>query len=262
MADERDLTAGERALGHEPRDGETLRDIRAREAWENRLAPLQLETPLAAPSEDLLRRIEIAIDADETPEAGVVGGAASGLFAADDGDPSAAPEIRATPDHDGGPAPEASAVVELAAARARLSRWKGIAGVAIAAAAAMAIYIAVPGEAPSPAPTEAARYVAVVTADDGSGTGLIIQFDTASGVATVIPAGAVPPDGSSYEMWHLPEGATRPVSLGLLPQNAVARTTITAGAGDLFAISLEPPGGSPTGQPTQALYHGAVVRVE
>ncbi|MEM7547392.1 MAG: anti-sigma factor [Pseudomonadota bacterium] len=153
---------------------------------------------------------------------------------------------------------ESGQVIALDQARAQTRLWKGISGVALAAAAALAIYVAVPATTP----TEAAQYVAVVTADDGSGTGLIIQFDTASGVATVIPAGASPPDGSSYEMWHLPQGATQPVSLGLLPQDPVARTTITAGTGDLFAISLEPPGGSPTGQPTQPLYHGTVVRVE
>lgn len=150
-------------------------------------------------------------------------------------------------------------VIALGAARAAAQRWRNIAGVAIAAAAAMAIYVAVPTETPR---SEAPQYVAVVTADDGSGTGLIIQFDTATNVATVIPAGATAPDGSSYEMWHLPVGATQPVSLGLLPQNAVARQTFEAGDGDLFAISLEPLGGSPNGQPTTPLYHGTVVRVE
>ena len=63
-------------------------------------------------------------------------------------------------------------------------------------------------------------------------------------------------------MWTIPTGATAPVSLGLLPQNAVARTNFVADLDQIFAISLEPEGGSPTGQPTQALYHGRVVRVD
>ncbi len=153
----------------------------------------------------------------------------------------------------------AAAPVSLARAERQVRTWKTISGIALAAAAALAIYVAVPQQT---APTEAAQYVAVVTADDGSGTGLVIQFDTASGVATVIPAGATPPAGASYEMWHLPQGATVPVSLGLMPQTAVARTTLSAGAGDLFAISLEPLGGSPNGQPTKPLYHGTVERIE
>ncbi|MEO0360885.1 MAG: anti-sigma factor [Pseudomonadota bacterium] len=141
--------------------------------------------------------------------------------------------------------------------RRQLVRWRGVAGAAVAAAAALALYVAVPKPA-----AEAGRYVAVVTADDDGRTGLVVQIDLASGVATVIPAGAAPPEGSSYEMWHLAEGETRPVSLGLLPREAVLRRGLAAGEGDLFAISLEPQGGSPTGQPTTPLYHGTVVRAD
>lgn len=218
MADERDLNAAERAIGHAPTGGETPADRAAREAWERRLSPLLTDAPAAEPPTDMMTRIEAQLDNDA-------------------------------------PADTAE-VIQL---RRSVGRWRGFAGIAVAAAAALAIYVAVPQ---TPAPVEAAKYVAVVTADDSGQTGLLIHFDTGSGVATVIPAGARPPDGSSYEMWHLPEGATTPVSLGLLPQNAVSRATISAGEGDLFAISLEPLGGSPTGQPTQAVYHGTVVRVE
>ena len=218
MADERDLNAAERAIGHAPTGGETPADRAAREAWERRLSPLLTEAPAIEPPADMMARIEAKLG-DDTPGA-------------------------------------SAEVIQL---RRSVGRRRGFAGLAVAAAAAMAIYVAVPQ---TPAPAEAAKYVAVVTADDSGQTGLLIHFDTGSGVATVIPAGARPPDGSSYEMWHLPEGATTPVSLGLLPQNAVSRATFSAGEGDLFAISLEPLGGSPTGQPTQAVYHGTVVRVE
>ncbi len=228
MTDDHDLNAAERALGHAPTGGETAADRTAREAWEMRLAPMLATAPEIAPPDGLLDRIEAAIDA-ETPTAAF----------------------------NGGPACLGAEVVQL---RRRVSVWKGVAAVGMAAAAALALYVAVPQEtAQEPV---AAKYVAVVTADDSGQTGLLIHFDTGTGVATVIPAGARPPDGSSYEMWHLPEGATKPVSLGLLPQNAVARQTIVAGEGDLFAISLEPQGGSPTGQPTQPVYHGTVVRVD
>lgn len=228
MVDERDIDAAERALGLDPVAGETLADRLLREAWDERLAPLTARVPAVSPPEDLFARIEAAIGAE--------GGAVAPPVAA------AAPQNN---------------VIELAALRRNASRWKTVAGAAMAIAAALAIYIAVPIVAPQDAP----KYVAVVTADDGGQAGLIIQVDTGTGLATVIPVTA-PPSGQSYEMWHLPQGATRPVSLGLLPQNAVARSTIQTQPGELFAISLEPEGGSPTGQPTLAQFHGTVVEVK
>ena len=234
MADDHDLNAAERALGHAPTGGEDAAARATREAWERRLAPLLASAPEVAPPDALLARIEAEIDDD-----------------------ASAAENNPEAPFNGGPAGMGAEVIQL---RRRIGVWKGVAGAAMAAAAALAIYVAVP-QAPAPEPV-AAKYVAVVTADEGGQTGLLIHFDTGTGVATVIPAGAAPPDGSSYEMWHLPQGATTPVSLGLLPESAVARQTIVAGEGDLFAISLEPQGGSPTGQPTQPVYHGTVVRVE
>jgi len=240
MADDHDLNAAERALGHAPTGGETPADRAAREAWERRLAPMLASAKDVAPPEGMLARIEAVIGkaapapATKTPEAPAE--FSSGL---------------------------AGIGAEVIHLRRRVGVWKSVAGAAMAAAAALAIYVAVPQQTAEPVDTAiGAKYVAVVTADDGGQTGLLIHFDTETGVATVIPAGARAPDGASYEMWHLPEGATTPVSLGLLPENAVARQTIVAAEGDLFAISLEPAGGSPTGQPTQPVYHGTVVRVE
>jgi anti-sigma-K factor RskA len=55
------------------------------------------------------------------------------------------------------------------------------------------------------------------------------------------------------QLWALPQGATAPTSLGLIPPEG--RVTVTPDAirpepGMLIEISLEPPGGSPTGRPT------------
>ena len=52
-----------------------------------------------------------------------------------------------------------------------------------------------------------------------------------------------------------PEGAEAAISLGVLPEDAVATLTVPAElraeiAGGLLAISDEPPGGSPTGVAT------------
>lgn len=147
-------------------------------------------------------------------------------------------------------------VVELARMRRRLRLWKGTAAAAASVAAALALWIAVPAN------DMPARYVAVVTSDADGTAGMIIEFDTGSGLATVIPVGLTAPEGRALEMWQLPNGAERPHSLGLLPDTPVERRTIQAGPGDVFAISFEQPGGSPTGQPTDPRFHGTIVQVE
>ena len=59
------------------------------------------------------------------------------------------------------------------------------------------------------------------------------------------------------ELWLLPAGAQRPVSLGAArpgrePTGARSRRlpADALGGGALLEVSLEPPGGSPTGLPT------------
>ncbi|MBL6459335.1 anti-sigma factor [Belnapia sp. T6] len=59
--------------------------------------------------------------------------------------------------------------------------------------------------------------------------------------------------GRVMQLWALPPGATAPTSLGLLPTEGrltVSPSSIRPTAGMLIEISLEPPGGSPTGRPT------------
>lgn len=65
-------------------------------------------------------------------------------------------------------------------------------------------------------------------------------------------------EGRVHELWLIAEGATAPVSLGVLP--ADGRVTLElpdalalAMLGGTLAVSDEPPGGSPTGQPTGAV---------
>jgi anti-sigma-K factor RskA len=61
---------------------------------------------------------------------------------------------------------------------------------------------------------------------------------------------------NSYELWILPSGKGNPVSLGLLPRRGDVERVLTPAQRALLlgafqvAVSLEPPGGSPTGLPT------------
>ena len=69
--------------------------------------------------------------------------------------------------------------------------------------------------------------------------------------------------GKDLELWALPAGATRPVSLGVLPpmgRNLPPRDLLAAQT--QLMISLEPQGGSPTGQPTgPVLWGGRLAQV-
>ena len=61
---------------------------------------------------------------------------------------------------------------------------------------------------------------------------------------------------SAYELWALPGDGTRPVSLGLLPRSGGVERRMSALQraallrSQRLAVSLEPQGGSPTGNPT------------
>lgn len=63
------------------------------------------------------------------------------------------------------------------------------------------------------------------------------------------------PAGKSYELWMIPDGG-KPVPMGLMNDSGLASETVSTGLlgrlaqAKALAISLEPQGGSPTGQPT------------
>ncbi len=144
-------------------------------------------------------------------------------------------------------------------ANARARRWQGFALLGGMAAAGMAALAFLPALRDT---SDAPRYVAVVSSDADGTPGMVVEFDTGSGLATVIPLNVRAPEGKDVQMWHLPEGATRPISIGLFPDDPTSRASFRAGPGDIFALSYEEEGGSPTGQPTDARYHGEIVRVD
>ena len=68
------------------------------------------------------------------------------------------------------------------------------------------------------------------------------------------------PAGHDYELWALPKGAA-PVSLGILPAAGASSRTLTSmqkqalALSSQVAVSIEPLGGSSTGQPTGAIVY-------
>lgn len=71
---------------------------------------------------------------------------------------------------------------------------------------------------------------------------------------------------NAFELWLLPADKSKPISLGLLPQSGFVRFKIRPDLVSIMgtsglAVSLEPIGGSPTGQPTGAvLYQGKLTK--
>jgi len=71
----------------------------------------------------------------------------------------------------------------------------------------------------------------------------------------IMPAALLTADKRSMELWLIPQ-AGQPRSLGLISPGQMVRMNVPAdmieqvSAGATLAVSLEPPGGSPTGQPT------------
>lgn len=95
--------------------------------------------------------------------------------------------------------------------------------------------------------------VATIVAPTGA---KVWEVDVYSG-RLILHAGqlAEHPTDRDYELWALPTGG-KPVSLGVLPTSGTAQRTLTAvqrqalANAPQVAVTLEPLGGSPTGQPT------------
>ncbi len=131
-----------------------------------------------------------------------------------------------------------------------LAFWRGFGiGSATLAAASIALlaYIAL-------VPTARAPLMATLAGSAGQPN--FVAAVTATGNSLVIvPATLLTNDPRAIELWLIPAGETRPRSLGLIQPGQPIRLTIPpdlAGrtSDATLAVSLEPPGGSPTGLPT------------
>lgn len=105
--------------------------------------------------------------------------------------------------------------------------------------------------------TLAPTHTAEISSEDRS---LIVTaaFSADSGEFTVRRVAGGPATGRDLEMWLIPDGAEAPISLGIVPNEDDARITLPDAlrarlTAATFAISDEPKGGSPTGQPTGAV---------
>ncbi|WP_341316423.1 anti-sigma factor [Paraburkholderia sp. IMGN_8] len=139
----------------------------------------------------------------------------------------------------------------------RLWRLIGIgSSVAAVALAIVSVVSVVPfGQAPVTVPGNR-DYMVASLVRQGGGAGWTATVDVQRARMVIVPAGGVPAAADrSTELWIIPPGA-RPISLGViaadrptivsLPQDRLAQLNPRT----ILAVSLEPHGGSPTGQPT------------
>jgi anti-sigma-K factor RskA len=115
---------------------------------------------------------------------------------------------------------------------------------------------------PGPGAPSAAQMAAVLKGPDGHSAILTVHRDRL--VLTAVGPVATP-SGKAFELWMLPKQG-KPQAVGLVQLGssdtlhlpALALLALASAKG--FAISVEPPGGSPTGQPTGPItYVGDVV---
>lgn len=112
----------------------------------------------------------------------------------------------------------------------------------------------------------APAYLTVMSSSKGQPLWLITVHPDSRRVDMKALADNTPPPGKSYELWMLP-GSGKPIAMGLMNSTGSASETLSAeqlaalvGAKGL-AISIEPYGGSPTGQPTgPVVYVAPVIR--
>ena len=162
----------------------------------------------------------------------------------------------------GGSGVSAGNVVQL---RRQLNLWRGFTVGAAALAAALAAVILVRPPAPQ---VPGGKYVAVLQ-PEGPGPAFVATIDLASGTVSALRIGAEPQAGKSYELWAVGGGRDKPQSLGLvdaslkIPADKLGKVDPATLRETIFAVSLEPQGGSPTGQPTgPVLYTGKLVATE
>jgi anti-sigma-K factor RskA len=114
-------------------------------------------------------------------------------------------------------------------------------------------------------PSIQATAVATISAKTGEHLWDLQVFGNADRLVARVAKLPARPAGSDYELWALPKGAA-PVSLGVLPAAGASSRTLTVmqkqalALSAQVAVSIEPLGGSPTGQPTGDVLYVAPLR--
>jgi anti-sigma-K factor RskA len=142
-----------------------------------------------------------------------------------------------------------------------LGFWRAAGLSGATASLALALGLGVMSMQPAPQPI----VVAVMQGSETTTSVIVEAFD--DGRIRVVPLGTLEvPAGRTLQVWTLWDRARGPVSMGLMGTQLhsgefIARDLPVPRPEQLYEISLEPEGGSPTGRPTgPILFKGAAVR--
>jgi anti-sigma-K factor RskA len=131
-------------------------------------------------------------------------------------------------------------------------RWATVGFAAVAAA--LLIFVALP--------SRLSTYMAVLDAPKSAAPGFIAAGGPRRLVVREL-AGVAPPPEHVFEVWAIFPNLQRPQPLGVIPADGVLRIDAlptVAYLGATLAVSIEPIGGSPTGQPTGPMVYSGTVR--
>lgn len=141
-----------------------------------------------------------------------------------------------------------------------LTFWRSLASAAVAT---MALYMVLPYVNP-PAKQFPARLVASLAADASDVQYLVVYDAERHDVDLSFVSGKLA-KGKDFELWVL-DGKNAAVSMGVIPTGRIAHVTVSPAVqhkltqGAVLAVSLEPAGGSPTGQPTGSVVASGSLR--
>ncbi|CAA9511533.1 MAG: hypothetical protein AVDCRST_MAG62-558 [uncultured Sphingomonas sp.] len=145
--------------------------------------------------------------------------------------------------------------------RHKVRRWQAATGLATAAAIALALLavpplLRPPAAPPSPPTAPAPAPVLIASLGDESAPGAVaVTFVPAAGELLVTSSAIEEQADRDHELWIIPAGGS-PISLGIVPAGESVKRRIAPTlrgqfrSGATIALSREPSGGSPTGQPT------------
>jgi anti-sigma-K factor RskA len=231
------------------------------ESWERRLGELHAMVAAVEPPEHVWGKIRSAVTAIE---------------------PSAAlrlPELSTPPPI--APAAAAQPIVppsaDVITLSSRARRWRGIAQGLTALAACLVALIGVQATRPDLLPeamrpklpaVAPSRPLVAVLSRDGGPPAFVMTVDVATKTFTIRRAGVDPEGNKSYELWMVSDKFNQPRSLGIVgrgdftPKAQLASYDKDTVDNATYAITLEPQGGSPTGQPTSApIFAGKLIEI-
>lgn len=131
--------------------------------------------------------------------------------------------------------------------------WRSLTAVSLAA---LALIVAMSLVLPRLHQTAQGNYVAELSGATQQ-VRLVAFYDAGNGMLRLNRVAGAPAPGRDFQLWLI-AGTNPPVSLGVLPEQNPAEIPLPPEdaaklAGAVLAISDEPKGGSPTGQPTGAV---------